>query len=715
MGRRTDNISIATRIAVAITVIAVGALVVTLVYGSIVRDEFTRSGLEARFSATAVAKADELDRYVASLRSDTLQLAASPMIVEAAQSFSTAYGELPSYESLPDEQKDSLLAEYRDDVVPGLSEARGHPIPIRDVLPVTSEARYLQTVYAWMAIQDDLAPVNIDDARDGSSWSDVHLEFHPSLRATAEAFGFSDIFLVDPDTTAIVYSVAKNSDFATSLAVGPVGGSGFSTLVQRIAQNPQPGTVSTVDFSRYDPDIAAPVAFFGSPVFDGDRLVSVLVAKITPERLTEITTQGGDWDSMRIGEQGEILIVGPEGRLRSDSRAYLEDPDRYFDAAVASGTLDSGDVGGVQSAGTTVLFQRMDASTFRALQSSPDEMVASNNYLGEAVFTSIDEIGDGTVGWKLIVQVQRGEALAISDDAERMGAIAVSIFVLILTFIAAMWAASFIRPIVVLSLRLKALVVGGDGTKQAAALSLEATRTTAEFAELTDAINSMLVNLNERERSAVEAEAERIEVIRRFLPRDAARQIASGERSIERAAHASVVSVAITDMGASGGDNPVDSARERIASLVETLDQIAVEHDLKRVKVVGDLWVAVCGLGTPHVDHVARCLALAEDIVDIHLDGDRTGKTVAIAIGIASGPVSAGLAGSNRLVYDAWGAPVDQANDLARVAKPGEIVVSESVVEQLPSGVISVQRPVGTKGRVAWTIDPDVSSSEVPA
>jgi len=693
--------------------IAVAALAVTLVYGTLVRNNLNQRSLESRFAAASVAKSDELSRYVESLFADTLQLASSPMTVDAARQFSAAYAELPEFESLSEDQRDALLSTYRDDYVPALSVARDRPVTIGDVWPATSSARYLQAVYLGMAVEDGVAPDAIDDARDGTTWSEVHADVHPALRASALAYGFEDLMIVDTSNLSIIYSVGKFKDFGTNLDIGPVGGTGLSALVQQVLRDPTPGKVSFVDFARYDPDIAAPVTFVGAPVYDGTEFIAVLVAKITSEKLSEITTQNGDWASMRIGTTGEVFIVGPDGRLRTDSRLFVEDSEAYFAAATSAGTLSQSDIPGIESASTSAWFQRMDASTLRDVVASPGTMIDSRSYLGDDVFTVLDPIGDGTLGWSLVVQVQRAEALAISASVERLESVSVAIFVLILTFVAAGWAASFVRPVVVLSLKLRALLTHSDDDHRKAMLAKEATRTNIEFSELTDTVNEMLANLAERESAAAAAEAERIDVMRRFLPEDIARQVEVDERTIERVLNASAVSIVVTGVMESFGDAPTEALRDRLETIVAKLDQMGSEHGVRRVKVLGDMWVGVCGVDTPHVDHVARSVSLAADAIGLSADDSEVGGGLQISVGVSAGPVSAGLAGSERLVYDAWGKTINESNALAIAAHPGQIVVSAKVLEQLPPTASAQEHESKGPGPNAWIITPEVTGTGV--
>jgi class 3 adenylate cyclase len=706
------HITVATRIAIVIMLVAVGALGATLVYGAIVRDDLTRAAIEGRALASGAAKADELSRYLTSIESSVLQMASSDMTVDAAQRFSTTYKELPGIDTLSEEQAGTLLSAYRDDFIPDLEAARGQPVSLRSVVPATEPAGYLQSVYFTAAEETELDAFLIEDAGDGSSWSEVHSELHLLLRDTAFTFGFDDVFLVDPQSNAIVYTAAKKTDFGTSIEIGPIAGSAVSSIVESIARNPVEGTVTVADFSRYYPDVAAPRAFAGSPIFDGDRFVGVLVAKIGPDEISRITTQDADWAAMRLGETGEIFVVGADGLMRSDSRAFLEQPNLYFDAATEAGSLDSQDVDGVKSAGTTVMFQRMGPATLDAIEEASDEIVDSTNYLGSDVFTAAHSIENPFGDWTLVFQVATTEALETNNAARIASAISVALFVLVLTFIASTWAEAFIRPVRVLTMRLHSLAEGERDSADSSQLDKERTRTTREFSELTDTVHTMLESLRDREEAAVALESERREIVRRFLPGDVATRIESGDRSIEHVEKATVVAVVIGGIGRVAVSDTGDVTRDIVEHLIETLDAAADDHGLRRVKVVGDAWVAICGLDTPRVDHIARSIRVAVTAVQQKADITQEASAEGASVGIATGPISAGLAGSDHLMYDAWGPTVAEAGRLARLAPAGAILVSEVVVRQLPTDISVTERTDAATSRVTWSIDVDPADEE---
>jgi class 3 adenylate cyclase len=347
----------------------------------------------------------------------------------------------------------------------------------------------------------------------------------------------------------------------------------------------------------------------------------------------------------------------------------------------------------------------MDAETLDAVKQSAGQMVDSKSYLGKEVFSTLAPVAGSGIDWDLIVQVEREEALAASDDAKIMSAIAVAMFVLMLTFVAAVWAGAFIRPVRVLSLRLQSL--SGEEARPGSSpeLDKERTSTTREFAGLTNTINVMLEGLTRREREAELLEAEKRSVVRRFLPDQIARQLESGDGSIEQVEHATVVAVVIGGIGGLVGSDVREVARGHVERMIDALDDAARGNGLRRVKVVGDVWIAVCGLESPRVDHVARSIRLAIDATEPMVGLDEDDGALDASVGVATGPVSAGLAGSGRLVFDAWGPTVSTAYLLARTAPPGTILVSGAAARQLPADITATELGGGDASESVWRIN----------
>jgi len=486
-------------------------------------------------------------------------------------------------------------------------------------------------------------------------------------------------------------------------------------MVRMIRRSPEAGMTAVVDFARYNPDIAAPMAFFGSPIFDGDRFIGVLVTKISTDDINRIMTNDSDWAAIGLGETGEAFAVGSDGRFRSDSRLFVENPDAYFETAVQAGTLDSGDVSGVKSAKTTVLLQRTDLATIEAAREAEGGVVATKSYLGEPAFTTVDRLPVDGLDWFVVVQAGRSEVEGLRAGAGTATGVTIVMFVLILTFAAAIWASRFVRPVRALTLRLRSLTKQ-DGPAPASPTTTESAAMTREYADLANGIESMINGLAERERALDETEVERRELIRRFLPAEVVRRLEAGDRDlVERIPSATVVAIVVEGLGTLREDESVADVRSRLDASIKAFDDIAGRHGLERVKIMGDTYYAVCGLARPYLDHAPRSVEFASEAMRMFDRSITDVDQLDISIGIASGPITAGLVGSHRLLYDTWGPTVTEAGFIARAARPGMIVVSSSVKNQLPDDMEATRISGPADAQEVWQLMPGHDAEAAPA
>jgi adenylate cyclase len=125
------------------------------------------------------------------------------------------------------------------------------------------------------------------------------------------------------------------------------------------------------------------------------------------------------------------------------------------------------------------------------------------------------------------------------------------------------------------------------------------------------------------------------------------------------------------------------------------LDSLVERHDLEKIKTTGDAYMVVSGVPEPVPDHAAAMADLALDMRDA-LVGlvDPKGRPVPVRIGIASGPVVAGVVGTRKFFYDVWGDAVNTASRMESTGESGKIQVAPATRELLADRFELVERGV---------------------
>ena len=121
---------------------------------------------------------------------------------------------------------------------------------------------------------------------------------------------------------------------------------------------------------------------------------------------------------------------------------------------------------------------------------------------------------------------------------------------------------------------------------------------------------------------------------------------------------------------------------ERMIDLLNTvfswLDSFSEKHGLEKIKTIGDAYMVAGGL-TNSPDHVSQVADMALEIrsfIATHPELSR--YNLGIHIGIATGPVVAGVIGTKRFIYDLWGDTVNTASRLTDDAEADHILVDKN-------------------------------------
>jgi adenylate cyclase len=148
-----------------------------------------------------------------------------------------------------------------------------------------------------------------------------------------------------------------------------------------------------------------------------------------------------------------------------------------------------------------------------------------------------------------------------------------------------------------------------------------------------------------------------------------------------------------------------DTSPEDLVAFLDTLytslDALVTRHGLEKIKTSGDAYIVVSGVPQPRPDHLEALADLALDIAEAVAGlTDSRGRAVPLRIGLASGPVVAGVVGSQRFFYDVWGDAVNIASRMESTAAVGRIQVPQPVYQRLSNRFVFEERgDVDVKGK----------------
>jgi len=132
-------------------------------------------------------------------------------------------------------------------------------------------------------------------------------------------------------------------------------------------------------------------------------------------------------------------------------------------------------------------------------------------------------------------------------------------------------------------------------------------------------------------------------------------------------------------------------------------DRLVERHGLEKIKTSGDAYMVVSGVPEPRPDHAQALAHLALNMRDAAASlFDPHGRHAAIRIGIASGPVVAGVVGTRKFFYDVWGDTVNLASRMESMGIEGRVQVAQATFERLRADFLLEERGVvDVKGKGA--------------
>ncbi len=248
-------VSILTLVSVAVCTLATLESYVSIESSSAALESTAKERLRQQGIQTKQA----VESYMAFNASQISNFSSSSLIVDAANSFIPAFN---TYEAqrgvLSSSEKSALFNYYSDDFANTYKKRNAaslaNPTSLASVL--SSQAQALQ--YDFIA--GSSFPLGEKDKlvklKNKAEYARVHNQYDSEIRRFLQEFGYYDIFIADPQSGNIVYSVYKELDFATNLKTGPYAKTAIGEAFSKaLSVNSAQGVVSKL--SSYLPSYEA--------------------------------------------------------------------------------------------------------------------------------------------------------------------------------------------------------------------------------------------------------------------------------------------------------------------------------------------------------------------------------------------------------------------------------------------------------------------------
>ncbi len=192
------------------------------------------------------------------------------------------------------------------------------------------------------------------------------------------------------------------------------------------------------------------------------------------------------------------------------------------------------------------------------------------------------------------------------------------------------------------------------------------------------------------------------ELIMSMLPKEISIRMEAGESNIADEVEATAVFVDIVDFTKFVTTAEPLEVVQLLSRVFGFYDEVCQKYELERIKTIGSIYMAVCGVSQQHkYDHASRVLEFAVELIQ---SKGGTKSELQLTIGVASGKMIAGVIQGGRVSYDIWGDTVNISSRCHTVASPDGITVNERTYNltrsKIPYSPV-VMREIKGKGMLA--------------
>jgi len=361
---------------------------------------------------------DRIEQYFTQITNQILTFADDRMIIEAMSSFSNSVTQLESNTTSFDinDMKSQLKQYYSKQFATQYAQRNNNTSVDTSALlnQLDSTSIYLQYQY----IQNNNFPLgsknNLEAANDNSQYSNLHARYHPHINNFLTKFGYYDIFLVEPDSGRIIYSVFKELDYSTSLKDGVYANTGLGIAFKRANNSNKPETFLE-DFKPYTPSYEDPASFISTPIFDQGKKIGILIFQMPIDNINTIMTSNQRWKENGMGNSGESYIIGSDYKSRSLSRFLIEDKEHYLVSLKESGESQKV-INAIQSKDTNIGLQSVNSKGAKAAIKGITGQEIFPDYRNINVLSAYAPLNIQGVKWAILSEIDEAEAFSATNE-----------------------------------------------------------------------------------------------------------------------------------------------------------------------------------------------------------------------------------------------------------------------------------------------------------
>jgi len=218
---------------------AIPVLFVTYLETRTARQSLEKKVFDQLVSVREIKK-ESIERYFAEARTEIKFMAENQLVISAMKEFKNAF-HAQNNPSVSETELAELSAYYQENYIDKLIIRGFDTAKVSSFFPKDSKSLFFQ--FHQILNKENKPP---------HPYFSVHDKYHKFFSDFKKSFEYYDIFLVDNETGHIIYTVAKELDYATNLIDGPYMYTNIAAIFHELRNQPLP-IIKLEDYQFYAP------------------------------------------------------------------------------------------------------------------------------------------------------------------------------------------------------------------------------------------------------------------------------------------------------------------------------------------------------------------------------------------------------------------------------------------------------------------------------
>jgi methyl-accepting chemotaxis protein len=288
-------------------------------------------------------------------------------------------------------------------------------------------------------------------------------------------FEQGDILLVDDKSGNILYSVLKESDYKSNILNGVAKNTVVAQAFQAARDSKDKNFTIITDYQFYEPSNNKPIICISAPIYNNNEKVGVIIFKMPSTKIDSMVSNSGNWEGLHLGSSGDVVIVGPDFKMRNTNRFWnLENDSKILETKSAMLLKEA------KTTGTINLMQGI---------TNTEKYV---DYRGIPTISAYTPLQIDNLKWGMAVKKDQKEAFKASDTLREFIILILLVSIALIVFSAYILSTNISNPLKKIT-KVALLISEGDLT-----IEMPKEKRSDEIGTLSEAIAIMLNNLKEQ-------------------------------------------------------------------------------------------------------------------------------------------------------------------------------------------------------------------------